>query len=57
MKERSQTLARIEGLAFARAWREANRAHFDALYPEVVKVPCSRCNGTGSVILDAGAGK
>lgn len=32
---------REQGLAYARRWREENRARFDALYPETA--PCPTC--------------
>lgn len=34
--------ARLEGLAFARAWRERNRAAFDAMYGEARCPTCGQ---------------
>lgn len=36
---------RAEGIAWARAWRERNRALFDALYP-----PADLCGGCGRAL-------
>ena len=39
---------RAAGLAFARAWRIANKPWFDALYgPERQRRTCAVCRGTG----------
>ena len=37
---------RAEGIAYARRWREANRAYFDAIYgPELRRSKCPHCGG------------
>lgn len=43
------------GLAYARAWKEDNRAFFDALYPpRPMRRRCQACGGRGVIVAGAG---